>query len=128
MLIEIQADVALPGLKICRIKAALNYVNAEIFMNEVLSIVDSAPFILRWFILRFDSIDDVDYVGANKLMELADRLGREQVSLVFAEIPTSLGSFLSDSGVLEVVGSEKVFGSIGAALAAFRHCTPGGLR
>ena len=95
MLIEMQHDVALPGLKICRIKAPLNYVNAESFMNEVLSIVDSAPSILRWFILRFDFIDDVDDIGANKLMELADRLGREQVSLIFAEIPTSLGaSFL----------------------------------
>ena len=124
MLIEMQPDVALPGLKICRIKAPLNYVNAESFMNEVLSIVDSAPSILRWFILRFDSIDDVDYVGANKLMELADRLGREQVSLVFAEMSTSLGSFLSDSGVLEVVGSERVFASVGAALAAIKHCAP----
>lgn len=78
--------------------------------------------------LAIGSIDDVDYVGANKLMELADRLGTERVSLVCAEIPTSLGSFLSDSSVLEVVGSEKAFASVGAALAAFRHCTPGGLR
>lgn len=124
MLIEIQADVALPSLKICRIKAPLNYANAEFFLNEVLSIVGAAPSRLRWFILRFDSIDDVDYVAAKMLMELADRLEGERVSVVFSEVSAGLKSFLSDSGVLEVVGSEKVFGSIGAALAAFMQCTP----
>jgi len=120
MLIDIQADIALPSLKICRIKAPLNYANAEFFMNEVLSIAGTGPSRLRWFILRFDSIDDVDYIGANVLMELADRLRGEQVSMVFAELSTGLRRFLSDSGVLEVVGSEKVFASVGAALAAFR--------
>ena len=57
MLTDIQADVALPSLKIYRIKAPLNYANAEFFMDEVLSIFGTAPSRLRWFILRFDSID-----------------------------------------------------------------------
>ena len=52
-------------------------------MNEVLSIVGTAPPRLRWLILRFDSIEDVDYVAAKMLVELADRIGREQVTLVF---------------------------------------------
>jgi MFS superfamily sulfate permease-like transporter len=118
---HIDVDVALPGLMICRFKVSLCYSNAEFFMNEVLSIVRTAPSRPRWLVLRFDSIDGVDYVAAKMLMELADRMGREQVALIFAELSSELRGFLSDFGVLEVVGSDKVFASVDAALAAFRH-------
>jgi MFS superfamily sulfate permease-like transporter len=118
---HIDVDVALPGLMICRFKVSLYYGNAEFLMNEVLSIVRTAAPRLRWLILRFDSIDDVDDVAAKMLMELADRMRREEVALVFAELSANLRGFLSDFGVLEVVGLDKVFASIDAALAAFKH-------
>jgi anti-anti-sigma regulatory factor len=92
-------------------------------MDEVLSLIRNAPSTLRWFILRFDFVDDVDYVAAKMLMELADRMGREQVALVFADLSTEVEGFLSDCGVLEVVGSDKVFASIGTALASFDDLT-----
>jgi len=119
MRIHIDADVALPSLMICRFKVPLSYANAEFFMDEVLSTIRTAPTRPRWFVLRFDSIEDVDYVAANMLMELAERMGREQVALVFAEMAPDLRGFLSDSGVLEVIGLDKVFASVDAALAAF---------
>jgi MFS superfamily sulfate permease-like transporter len=119
--VQIDADGALPGLMICTVKTPLYYANAEFFMDEVLSVVRTAPSRPRWFLLRFDSIEDVDYVAANMLMELADRMAREQVALVFAELPTDLAGFLSDSGVLELVGLNKVFASVDRALAAFKE-------
>jgi MFS superfamily sulfate permease-like transporter len=79
-------DDALPRLMICRPTGSLYYANAESLMNEVLSLVRDAPSTLRSFILRFDSIEDVDCVAAKMLMELADRLAREQVALVFADV------------------------------------------
>jgi len=112
------ADDALPRLMICRLAAPLNYGNAEFFMNEVLSFVRDAPSTLRWFILRFDAIDNVDYVAAKMLMELAERLGKKHVALVFADLSKEVEEFLSGRGVLEVVGSDKVFGSIDVAVAA----------
>ena len=35
------ADVALPGLMICRLAGSLYYANAESLMNEVLSLVET---------------------------------------------------------------------------------------
>ena len=116
-------DVGLPGVAICRLAAPLYYANAEFFMNQVLSFYRDAPSTLRWFILQFDCISDVDYVAAKMLVELADRMGREQVALVFANLSTKVEDFLSDCGVLEVVGSDKVFVSIDKALAAFEYLT-----
>jgi MFS superfamily sulfate permease-like transporter len=125
---HIDVDVALPGLMICRFKVSLYYGNAEFLMNEVLSIVRTAASRLRWLILRFDSIDDVDDVAAKMLMELADRMRREEVALVFAELSADLRGYLSGFGVLEVVGLDKVFASIDAARAAFKHRIPNAQR
>jgi sulfate permease, SulP family len=118
------ADVALPGLMICRLAGSLYYANAESLMNEVLSLVRGAPSTLRSFILRFDSIDDVDCVGAKMLLELADRMAREQVALVFAGVSKKVEDLLSDFGVVQALGSDKVFTSIDAAVAVFEHFTP----
>jgi len=76
----LETDVVLSSVMICRLKVPLNYGNAELFMTEVLSIVRIPPPGLRWLILRFDSIVDVDYVAARMLMELADRMGRKPSS------------------------------------------------
>jgi MFS superfamily sulfate permease-like transporter len=114
-------DFVLPGVLTCKFKVPLYYGNAEFFMHDALSIVRSAPLRLRWFVLRFDSIDSVDFIAARMLMELADRMRKEEVALVFAELSADLRDFLSDSGVLEVVGSDRVFASVDAALAAFKQ-------
>jgi MFS superfamily sulfate permease-like transporter len=111
-------NVALPGLVICRLAAQLNYANAEFFMNQPLLFLRKAPSALRWFVLRFNLIDDVDYVAANMLMELAGRMGRGQVALVFADVSKEVKEFLSGCGVLAAVGSDRVFASIDAAVAA----------
>src|SRR4051794_24503911 len=80
------ADDAMPRLMICRLAGSLYYANAESLMNEVLSLVRDAPSALRSLILRFDSIDAVDCVTAKMLMELADRMAKDQVALVFADV------------------------------------------
>jgi len=59
--------------------------------------------------------------SARMLMELADRMRKEEIALVFAGLSADLKDFLSDFGVLEVVGSDRVFASVDAALAAFRQ-------
>ncbi|HTQ61064.1 MAG TPA: sodium-independent anion transporter [Candidatus Solibacter sp.] len=113
--------VALPSLMICRVKVPLSYTNAELFMNEVLSIIRTAPSRLQWFILRFDCIGEVDYVAARMLTELADRIGKEQVALIFASLSPNLRGFFADFGVLEVIGLERVFASVDEAIIAFRN-------
>jgi MFS superfamily sulfate permease-like transporter len=106
---------------ICRVRVPLSYTNAEPFMNEVLSIIRTAPSRLQWLILRFDCIGEVDYVAAKMLTELADRIGKEQVALIFASLSPDLKGFFADSGVLEVISLERVFASVDEALIAFRN-------
>ncbi len=118
----IEPDVAQPGVMICRLEVSLYYGNAESFMNEMLSSVATASLGVRWFILQFNPTEDIDCIAAKMLMELADRMGREQVAIVFAELSADLREFLADSGVLEVVRADRIFASVDAALAACKPC------
>ena len=93
MTICAMTDVALPALMIVRFTAPLYYANAESFMKDVLLFARDAPPDLRWFILRFDSIEGVDYVAAKILMELADRMSEQRVALIFTELCAEVKSF-----------------------------------
>ena len=113
----IDVERARPPLAVCRFAAPLYYANAERFMDELLSWIRSTTSALRWLALRFDSIESIDCVGAQMLMELADRLRNQGVTLVLTELTTELKSFLSDFGVLTTIGADQVFPSVDAALA-----------
>jgi len=107
-----------PLLAVCRFAAPLNYASAERFMDELLSWIRSTTSPVRCLALRFDSVESIDYVGAQMLTELADRMRNQGVALVFTELTTELESFLSDCGVLTTIGVDQVFPSVTAALAA----------
>ena len=76
-------------------------------MDELLSWIRSATFAVRWLALRFDSIESIDCAGAQMLMELAERMRNQGVTLVFAELTRELKSFLSDFGVLTTIGVDR---------------------
>lgn len=114
-------DVAGPQLVVFRVAGSLDYANAESFMGEVLLWIKSTTPTPRWFVLRFDSLEGVDYVAAKALMELADRMRNRGVTVVFAELTTELRNFFLDAGVLEAIGPDMVFASFEAALAAYHQ-------
>ena len=108
------------GLMICRLSSPLYYHNAERLIDELTSVVRSGSS-ERWLVLRFDSVGDVDYVGANMLMELFDRMQQRGTTLVFTELSTKVRNILSDLGVLAAIGSDKDFPSVKAAHTAYRQ-------
>lgn len=109
-----------PGLMICRLSGPLYYHNAERLIDELTLVVRSASSV-RWLVLRFSSVGDVDYVGAKMLMELFDRMQQQGTTLVFAKLSTKVRNILSDLGVLAAIGSDKEFPSVKAAHSAYRQ-------
>lgn len=115
----IDVEFARPLLAVCRFAAPLYYANAERFMDELLLWIGSTRSAVRWLALRFDSIESIDCVGAQMLMELAERLRNQGVTLVLTELTPEHKSFLSDFGVLTTIGVDQVFPSVDAALATY---------
>lgn len=88
-------------------------------MGELLLWIGSTRCAVRWLALRFDSIESIDCVGAQMLMELAERLRNQGVTLVLTELTPEHKSFLSDFGVLRTIGVDQIFSSVDAALASY---------
>ena len=90
-------------------------------MNDLVSLIRDTPYVLRWLVLQFDSVREIDYVGAKIIKELSEWLQLQRIDLVFTRMSKRVRGVLADSGALTAVCSVKVFASLGTAIAAYRR-------
>jgi MFS superfamily sulfate permease-like transporter len=126
--IETRALVArmpTPGLMTVKSPGSLHHDNAELFMNDILSLIQDTPYVLRWLVLQCESVGEIDYVGAKIILELSGWLQLQRIELVFTRLSKRAKSILANSGTLTAVGSERIFASLGMAIAAYHHTSKG---
>jgi SulP family sulfate permease len=75
----------------------------------------------RWFVLHAEAIDDIDYTGAQTLVELADQLKQRGIVLAVAEASDDLRRELDRFGLTGKIGLDHYFDSIHAARHAFHN-------
>ena len=75
----------------------------------------------RWFVLGAEAIDDVDYTGAQTLLELADHLKERGIVLAVAEASDDIRRELDRFGFTDKIGPDRYFDSLQAAREAFRN-------
>jgi MFS superfamily sulfate permease-like transporter len=109
-----------PGLVIYRFPVGIFYANAERLSEDAMGLVNvaDAP---RWFILQAEAIDDIDYTGAQTLLELADHLQERGIVLAVAEASDDLRRELDRFGLTGKIGLDHYFDSIHAARHAFHN-------
>jgi MFS superfamily sulfate permease-like transporter len=116
--------MALPGLMIYRFEAPLYYANADFFLREVLDLIQNGDPALRWFVVRFSRISDVDYSASKMLTELIHRSRARRLTLVFCDVDDGLRSLLKRYGILDNIGNESVFNHLDTAIQGFRDLPP----
>jgi high affinity sulfate transporter 1 len=109
-----------PGLIIYRFPVGIFYANAERLSQEVMSLVN-IPDPPRWLVLDADAIDDVDYTGAQTLLELADQLKERRIVFAVAEATDDVRRQLDRVGLTDKIGGDRYFDSLHAARDAFHH-------
>ena len=107
-----------PGLVIYRFGVGIFYANAERLSEEVMALVN-VPDPPRWFVLYADAIDDVDYTGAQTLLELADHLAERGIVFAVAEASDDLRRELDRFGLTDKIGPARYFDSLHAARGAW---------
>jgi sulfate permease, SulP family len=107
-----------PGLVIYRFPVGVFYANAVRLSEAVMGLVNVAdpP---RWFVLQAEAIDDIDYTGAQTLLELADHLQERGIVLAVAEASDDLRRELDRFGLTDKIGPDRYFDSLHAARDAF---------
>ena len=113
--------MALPGLLIYSFEAPLYYANAGFFMSEVLQLVQGAEPAVRWFIVGFATIADVDYSASKMLLDLIQRLQKQNVSLVFSDVHGNIGPLLQRYGITAALGEDKLYPALTAAVTGYRN-------
>ncbi len=115
--------VQIPGLVIYRFDAPLFFANADTFSNRLLAAIEERDAPVQWVIVAAEPISDVDTTGADVLTELLDRLEARGVQLAFAELKGPVKDSLRSYGLLDRIGDDHLFPTIGTAVDGYVSAT-----
>jgi sulfate permease, SulP family len=109
-----------PGLVIYRFPVGIFYANAVRLSEAAMGLVNVAdpP---HWFVLHAEAIDDIDYTGAQTLLELADHLQERGIVLAVAEASDDLHRELDRFGLTDKIGPDRYLDSLQGARDAFHN-------
>jgi high affinity sulfate transporter 1 len=120
------ADVSLhpsarltPGVVVYRLDDRLFFANARYFTGRVDEAIRGARQPVRWLVLDAEAITHVDATGLDTLAELTGALRRRGVTLAVARLRTRMEVEFETAGVLDAIGRELVYPTVGAAVDAF---------
>jgi high affinity sulfate transporter 1 len=109
-----------PGLVIYRFPVGIFYANAVRLSEDAMRLVN-VPDPPPWFVLHAEAIDDIDYTGAQTLLELADHLHQRGIVLAVAEASDDLRRELDRFGLTDKIGPDRYLDSLQDAREAFRN-------
>lgn len=108
-----------PGLILYRFDAPLFFANAHLFGENVRHLVAQAEPPARWVVIAAEPITDIDTTAADALEELAGELKAGGVDLAFAEMKGPVKDHLDRYGLMERLGRERFFPTVGVAVKAY---------
>ncbi|MEI2691490.1 MAG: SulP family inorganic anion transporter [Anaerolineae bacterium] len=108
-----------PGLIVYRFDAPLIFANAAYFSERLAELVANAGPGLRCLVLDAEAISDFDSTAAEALENLDADLERLGVEFWIARANASLRDLLTATGLTKRLGSEHIYPSVRAAVAAY---------
>lgn len=109
----------IPGLVLFRWDAPLFFANAELFSQSVLEAVAHSPTEVRRIIVSAEPVTSIDVTSADALAELAQTLSGSGIELRFAEMKGPVTDKLRRFELLEQLGAESFYPTLGAAVDAY---------
>ena len=107
-----------PGVLVYLLYAPLWYGDADYVAGRIRAAVAAAPQPVHVFILDSNGISDIDYSAARVLGELASELRQEGLRIGVARASHLVRHTLKLSGVLNIIGTQRLFPSVDDAVTA----------
>jgi high affinity sulfate transporter 1 len=107
-----------PGLLIYRFDSALLFFNSDHFKSRVRTLVAEAKTPLRCVLLDAGSMPAIDTTGVATLDEVRGELAGRGIGLAVAGAKAPLRLMLDRTGVAQQIGPERLFPTVGSAVAA----------
>jgi MFS superfamily sulfate permease-like transporter len=107
----------IPGLVLYRFDAPLFFANADYFRERIRALARSGD--VNWIVVAAEPITDVDATAGETLGGLNDELDAAGIELSFAELKDPVRDRLRRYGILEAIGDDRFFPTVGVAVAAY---------
>jgi len=114
-----EVSETVPGLLIYRFEAQLMFANCGYFRSRIENLIAAGELPVKCLIIDAESIPSVDITAAEMLKLFYSQLQEQGIGLVLARANASTRCFLSDTGVTQLIGSDRFFPSIRTAVHAF---------
>jgi MFS superfamily sulfate permease-like transporter len=111
--------MAEPGLVMFWFGADLFYANAGFFIEQARRLVDEAPSPVRWLAIDATAITGLDFSAGRALAQLQQDLAKAGIVLAFIALPEKHHADLESMGLIELFGTNRIFESRHACLAAY---------
>ena len=110
--------IEVPGVLVVLFSTPLWYANASRFRTDLTAAVGHAGHSLRLVVLDAMGMTDIDYTGVRALRQMLDQLDHGGVSFAMARTNKTVHAGLARSGLLERIGEDHLFASVGEAVNA----------
>jgi len=114
-----EQPVPQPGVLVVLFATPMWYANAEHFRVELEKAIAGSEPSPKVVVLDAQGMSDIDYTGSRALSQVLDRLERDHIALAFARPGDRVRRSLARSGLLERIGTERLFASVDQAVTAF---------
>jgi MFS superfamily sulfate permease-like transporter len=105
-----------PGVLVVLFATPLWYANAIHFRSEMDRALTTAQSVPKLLVLDALGMGDIDYTGSRALVEVLDKLERENIEFAVARAGSRLRRGLTKGGLFERIGSDHFFASVGEAV------------
>lgn len=113
-----RSQIEVTGVLVALYAAPLYFANAAHFRTEVdkaLGHLSSRPHV---FVLDVVGMHDIDFTGARALNDVLDELDRQHIAFALTRAGNHLRENLARSGLLERIGTDRLFRSVDDAVRA----------
>jgi MFS superfamily sulfate permease-like transporter len=112
--------MAEPGLVMFWFGADLFYANIASFAEHVRKLVDQSPSPVRWLAIDATAITGLDFTAGRALADLQQDLANAGVVLVLIVVQVRHHGDLEKMGLINLIGTRRIFDSRQACLDAYR--------
>jgi MFS superfamily sulfate permease-like transporter len=115
-----------PGVLVYRLDDRLFFANASYVKGRIREAINGAPTPVRWLVFDAEALAHVDATGVDTLTELIGSLQQQQITFVFARLKTLMRQQLQEAGVVDLVGEDRLYPTVRAAVQAASAPPPPG--
>jgi len=111
--------MAEPGLVMFWFGADLFYANAAFFAAQARRLIHDSPSPVRWLVVDATAITGLDFSAGRAMAELQQDLEKAGVVLALVVVPVRHHADLERMGLIDLIGSNRIFESRHACVAAY---------